>query len=140
MSFRDHVSLHRAAGAALALAFVLPMFAATATAQPAAPPKHPDQLTYPPLPEFEPPTPERVVLDNGMVVMLIEDHELPLVEATALIRTGSRLEPADKVGLAGLTGTVLRSGGTETMPSDELNAFLENRAASIETSDRKSVV
>ncbi|HEX2164585.1 MAG TPA: pitrilysin family protein, partial [Thermoanaerobaculia bacterium] len=97
-------------------------------------PKHPDRLTYPPLPELDPPQPERVVLDNGMVVMLIEDHELPLVEATALIRTGARLEPADEIGLAQLTGTVLRSGGTRSMPSEELNQFLENRAASIETS------
>ena len=39
-----------------------------------------------------------------MVVLLLEDHELPLVSVSAQIRTGSRLEPADKVGLAGLTG------------------------------------
>ena len=71
------------------------------------------------------PKPQRVVLDNGMVVMLLEDHELPLVEATALIHTGSRLEPADKVGLASLTGDVLRSGGTTSMPPEELNEFLE---------------
>lgn len=129
-------SLSRAAAAALALALVLPAVAPPAAAQaqtqPPAP-KHPDQLSYPPLPEFDPPQPRRVELDNGLVVMLIEDHELPLIEATALIRTGARLEPADEVGLAGLTGTVLRSGGTQTMPSEELNSFLENRAASIET-------
>ena len=130
-------SLSRAAAAALALALVLPAVAPPAAAQaPAQPPalKDPDQLTYPPLPEFDPPQPRRVVLDNGLVVMLIEDHELPLIEATALIRTGARLEPADEVGLAQLTGTVLRSGGTQAMPSEELNSFLENRAASIETS------
>ena len=129
-------SLSRAAAAALALALVLPAVAppAAAQAQAQAPaPKHPNQLSYPPLPEFDPPQPRRVELDNGLVVMLIEDHELPLIEATALIRTGARLEPADEVGLAGLTGTVLRSGGTQTMPSEELNSFLENRAASIET-------
>jgi zinc protease len=134
-------SLSRAAAAAVALFLVLPAVAqppapAAAEAQTpsqAPPPKHPDQLTYPPLPELDTPQPRRVVLDNGLVVMLIEDHELPLIEATALIRTGARLEPADKVGLAQLTGTVLRSGGTQTMPSEELNSFLENRAASIET-------
>lgn len=133
--------LSRAAAAALALALVLPALALPVAAQaaaqaPAQPPalKDPDQLTYPPLPEFDPPQPRRVVLDNGLVVMLIEDHELPLIEATALIRTGARLEPADEVGLAQLTGTVLRSGGTQSMPSAELDSFLENRAASIETS------
>ena len=69
-----------------------------------------------------------------MVVMLVEDHELPLVEGLALIRTGSRLEPAAKTGLADLTGEVLRSGGSETMGGDDLDDYLEGKAASIETS------
>jgi predicted Zn-dependent peptidase len=69
-----------------------------------------------------------------MVVMLLEDHELPLVEAIAMIHTGDRFEPADKLGLAGLAGDVLRTGGTAGLSPDELNAFLENRAASIESS------
>ncbi len=54
--------------------------------------------------EFAPPEPARVVLDNGMVVYLLEDHELPLVNLSATMRTGGWLEPADKVGLAALTG------------------------------------
>ncbi len=91
-------------------------------------------IVYPPLPSVEVPQPERVVLDNGLVVMLLEDHELPLVDARVMVRTGERWEPADKVGLADLVGQVLRSGGTEKMPSDELDDLLEDRAASIETS------
>lgn len=92
-----------------------------------------DAIDYPPLPSFETPKPERVTLANGLVVMLLEDHELPLVDVRAMVRTGSRLEPAEKVGLADLVGRVLRSGGTESMPSDELDDLLEDRAASIET-------
>ena len=92
-----------------------------------------EQLTYPPLPEIQIPQPTRVVLDNGMVVFLLEDHELPTVQVSARIRTGSRLEPADKVGLASLTGTVMRSGGTTTHPGDQLDDYLERKAASIET-------
>jgi zinc protease len=92
-----------------------------------------DQIHFPPLREFEIPQPERHVLDNGMVVLLMEDHEMPLVEATALIHTGSRLEPAEKSGMAQLTGTVLRTGGTTTRTGDELDDFLESKAASIET-------
>ncbi len=93
-----------------------------------------DQLRYPPLPEQEIPTPQRVVLDNGLVVMLLEDHELPLVEAIALVRTGSRLEPAAKASLAELTGAVLRTGGTRNLSGDQLDDLLESRAATIETS------
>ena len=91
------------------------------------------QLSYPPRPDIHIPQPTRVVLDNGMVVLLLEDHELPIVQVSARVRTGSRLEPVDKVGLASLTGTVMRSGGTTTRTGDQLDDYLESKAASIET-------
>ena len=109
-------------------------FTDAAHAQAPTPAERPEELTYPPLADFDIPQPQRVELDNGMVVLLLEDHELPLVRATALVRTGDRLEPAGKLGLAGIIGTVLRTGGTEAMAPDELDDFLENRAASIESS------
>lgn len=92
-----------------------------------------DQLAFAPLPELVIPEPKRVVLDNGMVVLFLEDHELPLVSVSAYIRTGSRLEPLDKVGLASLTGTVMRSGGTLSLSGDALDDYLEGKAAIIET-------
>jgi zinc protease len=91
-----------------------------------------EELRFPPLPELVIPEPERVVLKNGLVVLLMEDHELPLVGVSAMIRTGSRLEPQEKVGLASLTGTVLRTGGTQTRSGDKLDEFLEGKAAVIE--------
>ncbi|MFQ5741362.1 MAG: M16 family metallopeptidase, partial [Acidobacteriota bacterium] len=93
-----------------------------------------DEISYPKLHEFEVPEAKRVVLDNGMVVMLIEDHELPLVSVVARVRTGSRLEPADRIGLASLTGSVMRTGGTTKISGDQLDDFLESRAANISTS------
>ncbi len=116
--------------AALAATAVL---AVAATPPAAAQVTKPSEIAYPPLPAFHAPKPTRFVLPNGMVVMVIEDHELPLVNVTARIRTGSLLEPAEKTGLAGLVGTVLRSGGTTTRQPDALDEFLEARAASIET-------
>lgn len=106
-----------------------------ALAQPglAQTPKHYTDLTFPPLPEITVPQYERFELKNGMVVYLMEDHELPLVGGTALIRTGDRLEPADKTGLAGIMATVMRTGGTQQRSGDEINQFLEQRAASVET-------
>ena len=92
-----------------------------------------EKLHYPPLPDVRVPQPTRVVLDNGMTVLLLEDHELPTIHVSARIRTGSRLEPAEKVGVASLTGTVMRSGGTVTITGDELDDYLEGKAASIET-------
>jgi zinc protease len=104
----------------------LPAVAATA--------RHYTDLSFGPLPEVKVPKYSRYVMDNGMVVYLMEDHELPLVGGTAIIRTGDRLEPADQVGLASLAGTVMRTGGTQQHSADELNQLLEQRAASVETS------
>ncbi len=95
--------------------------------------KQVEELRYPPLPDLVIPEPERVVLDNGMVVLMMEDHELPLVSLSAFIRTGARLEPMDKIGIASLTGTLLRTGGTTKKTGDELDEFLEGKAAMIET-------
>ncbi len=107
---------------------------AARAATPAAPVDTVDQLRYPPLPDVRIPEPTRVVLDNGLTILFLEDHELPIVSVSARIRTGSRLEPADKVGLAELTGAVMRSGGTAAMTGDQLDDYLEGRAARIETS------
>ncbi|MGB3137685.1 MAG: pitrilysin family protein [Nodosilinea sp.] len=97
-------------------------------------PRHYDQLTFPPLRDIEIPDYERYELPNGMVVYLLEDHELPLVSGSATFQTGGRFEPGDKVGLAALTGEAMRLGGTANLAADALNQELEQRAASIETS------
>lgn len=96
-------------------------------------PRHYNEIKFPPLPEIKLPDYQRYKLNNGMVVYLMEDHDLPLVSGTALIRTGSRWEAPEKVGLATLTGIVMRSGGTTKHTGDELNEILEQRAASVET-------
>lgn len=92
-----------------------------------------DQLSYPELPAFSLPKPTRTVLPNGLVVLVMEDHELPLVSVSARFRTGSLLEPADKLGVASMTGAQMRAGGTKALAPDALDRFLEDRAASIET-------
>ena len=90
-------------------------------------------LVYPPLNQPQPPVPDRFELDNGLIVYLLEDHELPIIDISVRIRTGSLYEPADKVGLAGITGAVMRTGGTTSKTGDELDEILENLAASVET-------
>ena len=92
------------------------------------------QITIPPLHEFHPQQPLRIALPNGMVVFLQEDHELPLIRGTAMIRGGSPDEPAGKVGLVEIYGQVWRTGGTKSKTGDELDDYLEARAAKVETS------
>ena len=95
--------------------------------------KPPGELVFEPQ-KFTFPEVEHVSLGNGMVVYLLEDHELPLFNLVALARTGSIYEPDDKLGLAELTGVVMRTGGTRFMSGDEINEKLEFVAGSVETS------
>ena len=92
------------------------------------------KIPIPPLPAFKPQQPKRIQLSNGMVIFLQEDHELPLIDASARIRGGSHTEPAAKVGLVDLYGEVWRTGGTKTQTGDQLDDYLEVRAAKVETS------
>ncbi len=91
-------------------------------------PSHPTDLTYELL-DFTPPqaADHRHELANGVVVYVVEDHELPLASVSVQVRTGSYLDPVDKIGLASLTGSQMRAGGTATIGAtefDEQAAFL----------------
>jgi len=90
------------------------------------------QVPVPPLHQFHPQEPKRVELPNGLVVFLQEDHELPLIDGTLRVRGGQRDDPADKTGLAAIYAEVWRTGGTKTKTGDELDDFLEMRAAQVE--------
>ena len=92
------------------------------------------KLKYPKLQDVQVPRIERVTLPNGMRLFLLEDHELPLINMSAMIRTGSIYEPADKIGLASVTGEVMRTGGTTAKTGDQIDEELEQIAASVETS------
>jgi zinc protease len=91
------------------------------------------QIPIPTLPAFHPQQPKRIQLSNGMVIFLQEDHELPLIDGSARIRGGSVNEPADKTGLIDIYGEVWRTGGTKSQTGDQLDDFLEIRAAKVET-------
>jgi len=92
------------------------------------------ELKYPLLKPIQIPDVATFTMPNGMKLYLLENHELPLVRGSALVRTGNLFDPADKVGLAAVTGIVMRSGGTEDKTGDQLDEQLENIAASVETS------
>src|SRR6202167_274453 len=91
------------------------------------------QIPVPTLPAFHPQQPKRIELSNGMVIFLQDDQELPLIDGSARIRGGSSNEPAGKIGLVDIFGEVWRTGGTKTQTGDQLDDFLEVRAAKVET-------
>ena len=91
------------------------------------------QIPIPSLPAFHPQEPKRIELPNGMVIFLQEDHELPLIDGIARIRGGSRSEPANKTGMLDIYGEVWRTGGTKAQTGDQIDDYLEIRAAKVET-------
>jgi len=95
----------------------------------ALPPKLPE---FKPL-DFKPPQGARVALANGMILYLLEDHELPVIQGSALVRTGTIRDPSGKTGLAALVGRTMRSAGSKRFPADAMNETLESLGASVET-------
>ena len=94
--------------------------------------KDPRTLKSQPI-KFEPPSPLRFTLDNGMVVYFLEDHKLPVITMSALVKTGRIYEPEDKIGLARITGEVMRTGGTSSLTAEEVNEALDYIAATVES-------
>ena len=96
------------------------LLAATAAAQPASKSRAAagviptyKELKYPELRPIKIPDVATFTLPNGIKLYLLENHELPVIRGSALVRTGNLFDPPDRVGLAGITGTVMRSGGTQ---------------------------
>ncbi len=92
-----------------------------------------NKLKYPPLNPLQIPTVKKITLDNGLRLYLVEDKSLPLFNASVRINCGSYLDPASKIGLAEVTGAVLRTGGTKKWSGDEIDEMLEAVGASVET-------
>ena len=111
-----------------------PQRKSTAAKPAAAPVPSWKELVYPPLRAVAIPNVETAVLPDGMKVFLLEDHELPLVHGAARIRAGNLFDPPEKVGLAEMTGMVLRTGGTHAKTGEQLDQELEDIAASVESS------
>lgn len=93
-----------------------------------------DKLKYPPLTQPAVPNVERITLDNGLRLYILEDHALPTFRASVVINGGSYLEPDGKIGLAEMVGAVLRTGGTEKWTGDQIDEALEAVGGTVETS------
>lgn len=108
--------------AALSLAFVAlgVVSSAAAQVQPPAPG---------PLRPYAFPKVEQFTLDNGLKVIVVEKHTLPVVEGRVIIDAGAMREPASKNGLASLTGRLLPEG-TGDITGAEFARRMESMGAS----------
>lgn len=67
---------------------------------------------------------KKVKLKNGMTVLLMEQHEVPIISLNFILRAGSIADPPGKEGLAAVTSGLLRKG-TKTRSADQLSAELD---------------
>lgn len=100
-------------------------FAMTASLFAAAP-----KISIPPI-DFKPGTAERLVLKNGVIVYLKEDHELPTFDLSIRMKTS----PADETVPESLVfmADVWRTGGTQKRTPEQLNDALEFMATGVGT-------
>lgn len=59
---------------------------------------------------FAPPKMQRTKLSNGLELLVVEDHKLPLVQANLLIKSGWGADMMDHPGAASLTAELLNAG------------------------------
>jgi zinc protease len=64
----------------------------------------PPQVSLPPIATRQ--------LPNGLKLMIVEQHELPLADFVLLVGSGSTADPASKPGIANLVSAMLREGTT----------------------------
>ncbi|MCF6263470.1 MAG: insulinase family protein [Xanthomonadales bacterium] len=88
-------------------------------------PAHPEDLTYAHHSINVPDSSAyRYQLDNGNVAYIVPDSALPLVAVSVHSRGGRYLLGTDNAGLAALTASMMRDGGTKELSPEELDEKL----------------
>jgi len=78
------------------------------------------------------PRPQEADLPNGLHLIVLEDHRIPQVNFQIIVRgAGGYYDPADKVGLATYTASLMREG-TKTRTSRPSNSSrIDTRRSSV---------
>ncbi len=77
------------------------------------------------------PLAHREELPNGVVLLVAERPAVPIVAVRVLVRAGASFDPADRAGLANLTGALL-TRGTAKRTGPELDSAIEFVGGSLE--------
>jgi zinc protease len=85
-----------------------------------------------PEPSFKLPQIQRRKLSNGLEVLIVEQHEVPVVNMNLVLRTGGAADPQDRAGLASLTATLIDEG-TKTRSSMDISNQLASIGARLGT-------
>ncbi len=129
--------IHYAIAVAAFTALAVPGVTVHSQARPASlvPPKlaSPKALVLPAMSER--------VLPNGLKLVVVEQHELPIVDVALVVRSGAEADPSDKKGLATLTASLLDqgAGGRDALAIADQIGFLAIRLNSSSSFDRSTV-
>ncbi len=93
-----------------------------------------DQLKFPALNSFQLPGVQKAQTPQGIKLRLIKDDRLPFVNLTILLKGGSVYDPSTKVGLADVTASLLRIGGTKELNAEGLEKLLDSQGITISIS------
>lgn len=123
---RKSVPLSRALTCGVAALVMLATHAVAQVPDRSGPPElgPPPSLDLPPLQEL--------TLSNGLRVMLMEKHNVPLVQLNLLVMVGSAYDTPDRVGLASLTADMMDEGAGDRDALEFADA-IEFLGASIRT-------
>lgn len=66
-----------------------------------------------PPPSLQLPEIQRFTLSNGLAVVLMEKHQVPLVQVNLMVNAGTAHDPADQRGLASITAAMMEEGAGE---------------------------
>jgi zinc protease len=67
---------------------------------------------------------QKISLDNGLSIIMVEHHELPIVAIELLVKAGSVHDPQEKYGLAHIVSQLLREG-TRSKDSLEISEEID---------------
>ncbi len=83
--------------------------------------------------DFVGPIPSRTVLANGLTVLVIEKHELPLVAVQLVVRSGTSADTKGHEGIAQMVANMLQSG-TATRKASDIDEAIETLGTQITSS------
>src|SRR5262245_13395073 len=67
---------------------------------------------------------KKVKLPNGLTLLLMEQHEVPIISISGIVKAGSVADPAGKEGLSSITSGLLRKG-TAARNADQFSSELD---------------
>jgi zinc protease len=85
-----------------------------------------------PAPEWKAPVPASATTPAGTRVVVLPQHDLPMVHVLVTIKAGSALDPANRPGLAAATATMLDEGGAGSRTAPEVAQAFADLGAELE--------